>query len=132
MKTQVLRSSILALLIAVAGHAQSSQPLNTNIPFNFVVMGTTLPAGHYIVNQGSAGLITLQSQERKTGAFLSAPAMECTGSRTASSLIFHRYGNTYLLSEIWTGGNNCGRQAPVTILERELAAKHTAPDETIV
>src|ERR1700689_4586114 len=127
MKTHVLRTSILALLVAVAGHAQSSQLLNANIPFNFVVRGATLPAGHYTVNQGGAGLITLKSPERKASAFLSAPAMECTGNQATSRLVFHRYGKTYLLSEIWTDGSNCGRRAPVTTLERELAAKQKAP-----
>jgi len=35
MKTQVLRTSIMALLVAAAGYAQSSTPLRTDIPFSF-------------------------------------------------------------------------------------------------
>ncbi|HXR35825.1 MAG TPA: hypothetical protein VN754_07760 [Candidatus Binataceae bacterium] len=56
MKTQVLRTSILALLLAVAGHAQSSLPLHANIPFSFVAGSATLDAGPYTVDQGNAGL----------------------------------------------------------------------------
>ena len=132
MKTHVLRVSIVALLVAVAGHAQSSLPLHANIPFNFVAGSATLNAGLYTVDQGNAGLINMRTTDGETGTFLFAAAGECAGNQTASRLVFHRYGNTYLLSQIWTAGNNCGRQVPVTRRERELAARHRAPDETIV
>jgi hypothetical protein len=117
--------------MAAAGHAQSSQQLNADIPFNFVAGAATLPAGHYTVNQGSSGLITLNAQARKASAFLTANS-ECAGNQSTSRLIFHRYGATYLLFQIWTTGTDCGRQVPVTSRERELAARHRPPDETIV
>jgi hypothetical protein len=133
MKTHVLRTSILATMLAVAGYAQSTLPLRANIPFNFVAGSATLNAGPYIVDQGHSGLILMQSANGKASAYLFATAVQCTGGvQSASRLVFHRYGDTYLLSEIWTEGDNCGRQAPRTSRERELAAKHIAPDETIV
>jgi hypothetical protein len=132
MKTHVLRTSILALLLAVAGHAQSSLPLHANIPFNFVAGSATLNAGEYTVDQGHAGLINLKAADGKASTFLFAVTGECAGTQTASRLVFHRYGNTYLLSQIWTAGNNCDRQVPVTSRERELVARNTTPDETIV
>jgi hypothetical protein len=132
MKTHALRTSILALLMAAAGHAQSSLPLNADIPFNFVAGNATLPAGRYTVNQGRSGMIALNAQALKASAFLNANTVECAGNQTASRLVFHRYGTTYLLFQIWTAGNDCGRQAPVTNRERELAARHTPPDETII
>jgi hypothetical protein len=132
MKTHVLRTSIMALVLAVAGHAQSSQPLNANIPFDFVAGKATLPAGQYTVNQGGAGLIDIKLADGKAGTFLFTLTEQCGGIQTASRLVFHRYGNTYLLSQIWTAGNDCGREVPLTSRERELAARHTAPDETII
>src|SRR5579863_171459 len=132
MKTHVLRTSIMALLLAVAGHAQSSLPLRADIPFNFVAGSTTLNAGEYTVDQGNPGLINLKAADGKGGAFLLVVTGECAGNQTTSRLVFHRYGNTYLLSQIWTAGNTCNRQLPVTSRERELVAKNTTPDETIV
>jgi hypothetical protein len=132
MKTHTLRTSILALVLAVAGHAQSSLSLHANIPFNFIAGGTTLNAGGYTVDQGKAGLINMKTDGGKGSAFLFTTTVGCTANQTTSRLVFHRYGNTYLLSQIWTGGNECGRQVPVTSRERELAAGRVASDGTIV
>ena len=54
MKTQVLRTSIVALLVAVAGHAQSTLQLHANIPFSFVAGRATLNAGQG-ANNGEIG-----------------------------------------------------------------------------
>src|SRR5580658_9372036 len=132
MKTHVLRTSILALILATVGHAQSTLPLNANIPFKFVAGGAALPAGPYTVLQDISGLITFKSANGKANAFLHAAGVECAGNQAAARLVFNHYGNTYLLSQSWTRGSNCGRQAPVTRRERELAARQAAPDETIV
>jgi hypothetical protein len=131
MKTHTLRTSIMALVLAVAGHAQSSLPLNADVPFNFVAGNAALPAGQYTVNQG-AGLIDIKLADGKAGTFLFTVAEQQGRIQTASRLVFHRYGTTYLLWQIWTAGNDHGRQVPVSSRERELAAKHTAPDETVV
>jgi hypothetical protein len=131
MKTQVLRTSIVALLVAVAGHAQSTLQLHANIPFSFVAGRATLNAGQYTVDQGK-GLITVKSVNGKANAFLLTATEQCGAIQTASRLVFHRYGDTYLLSQIWTRGDTCGRLAPVTRRERELAARQKTPDEIII
>ena len=132
MKTHVLRTSIMAVLVAAAAHAQSSATLRFTIPFNFAAGSATLAAGRYEVSQSKPGLISLQSRDGKAGALILAPIVECAGVPTASKLVFHRHGNTYVLSQIWTEGNSCGRQAPVSPTERKLEARQKAPGETIV
>ena len=74
----------------------------------------------------------MKSDDGKAGAFLFAATTQSAGIQSGSRLVFHRYGTTYLLSQIWTEGNNLGRQVPVTSRERELEARQTVPDETIV
>jgi len=132
MKTHVLRTSIVALLAAVAAHAQSSLPLRANIPFNFVAGNVTFNAGHYTVFQEKAGLIAVRSADRKANAYLLTGAVQSAGVQRASRMVFHRYGSTYILAEIWTSGDNRGRLAVVTRRERELAAKNKTPDDNIV
>jgi hypothetical protein len=131
MKTHVLRTSIMALLLAAAGHAQSSLRLSANIPFNFVAGGANLNPGHYTVDQISSGLIAVKSATGKGSAFLYTATVQCGGAQSASRLVFHRYGNTWLLSQVWTRGDTCGREIPVTKRDRELAMRQRAPDETI-
>jgi hypothetical protein len=132
MKKRLLRTSMMALLVAVAGHAQSALTLRADVPFNFEAGGAALKAGTYTVNQGTRGVILVIPASGKPAALMLAGRPECAGDQSTSRLVFHRYGNTYLLSQIWTRGENCGRQLPVTRRELELAARQRAPDETII
>ena len=132
MKTHLLRTSIMAVLIAAAAHAQSPVPFRVDIPFNFAAGSATLAAGRYEISQSKPGLIALQSRDGKAGALMLAPIVECAGVQTASKLVFHRYGSDYVLSQIWTAKENCGRQGTVSSRERKLAAGQKAPDETVV
>jgi hypothetical protein len=132
MKTHVLRTSIVAMLLAVAGHAQSTLPLNATIPFNFVAGGTTLNAGKYRVEQDTSGVIQVKSVDGKGHTFLFTVTGRCAGNQEASRLVFNRYGDTYLLSQIWTRGSNCDRLVPPDARERELAAGRKAADDTII
>jgi len=74
----------------------------------------------------------MRSTDGKAGTFLYAATGQCGGVQSTSRLVFNRYGSTWLLSQIWTRGDNCGRRVQATRRDRELAARHKAPDETIV
>ena len=52
MKTNLLRTSIAAVLAATAVYAQGSHSLKANVPFDFVVGNHTLRAGYYTVESG--------------------------------------------------------------------------------
>ena len=41
-------------------------------------------------------------------------------SKTRARLIFHRYGQTYFLAEVWTGGDSTGRQLLKSKQERSM------------
>jgi hypothetical protein len=128
----VLRTSILALLAAAAGYAQSSTPLRADIPFSFLAGGATLAAGQYTVHQGPSRLISLKSADGKATAIVAAGTVVCAGVQTASKLVFHRYGNIYVLSQVWNEGESCGRQGTASPAERKLVARWKAPHETVL
>jgi hypothetical protein len=130
MKTQLLRTSLVAVLAAAIGYGQST-PLRADIPFTFVAGGATLPAGAYTVDTGTSGMIILKSAEQKTGAVLYTIPVQSIDIQSASKLIFHRYGSTYLLSQVWTQGDYNGREANVASSERELAKRYKTPDKTV-
>jgi hypothetical protein len=98
--------------------------MKVDIPFEFRVANTILPAGPYDVRvQLSSGLVSLQSSERKAAAAILTNAV---GGGWAipdkGTLVFHRYGNTYFLSKVWSRGYAIGRELPTSKAERELAA----------
>jgi hypothetical protein len=134
MKRQMVKGlTMLALLLtlalattAVTARGQSQHRVNANVPFDFVVGDKVLPAGDYVVSAIAADTLAIQGST--DGAIRLANP---TGRRTDKiALVFHRYGSTYFLSEIWEGRDNTSRQLLKSrqerVLERETAriARH--------
>lgn len=117
--TMLLAVVALTLVSAVATvNAQESRTQVANIPFEFTVGSTTLPAGDYNVTHLNSGeTIALRGAEsvvRLTSLITRAePAKQ-------SKLVFHRYGNQYFLSEVWTSGYTNGRKVVKSKAEEQL------------
>jgi hypothetical protein len=135
MKTNLLQISIAGVLAAAAAFAQSSITLNADVPFSFVAGGKVLPAGHYTVTQGLGPAVLIRSQQSRGGGKAAAFAMTTPvysrGTRHDARLVFHRYGSTCFLSEIWGSGSD-GKELPATTQERRLAAAAKSSSNTII
>ncbi|HEX4133971.1 MAG TPA: hypothetical protein VHY84_05045 [Bryobacteraceae bacterium] len=131
MKTNALRNTILALVLAAAADAQGPAPLHANVPFNFTVGKVTFVAGKYTVEQANPGVIDVRGANGKA-AFLFVGGGQCTRTQTPPRLVFHRYGDTYLLSQVWSWGDTCAREVPKGARERELEAAGKPPRDTII
>jgi hypothetical protein len=117
----MVAGAVMATMIAVS--AVSVRParaaaLECRIPFSFVVDAKTLRAGTYRVEVNAAqGL--LEVRDLSHGAFALGIALD--DPRTPETkLVFHRYGDQYVLREVWTGAG-LGRELPEPRLERALA-----------
>jgi hypothetical protein len=132
MKTNLLRLSIVAVLAAAAAFAQSST-LHANVPFDFIVGTQVLPAGQYTVDSGSLhSTVIIRSNDCMRAAMaVLGSGLRSTATSNRGKLVFHRYGDTYYLTEIWQPGNE-GHQLPETSRERELAAKLGAPPRATI
>src|SRR5215470_14775798 len=119
MKANLIRVSILALG-AVAAYAQNA--IKADIPFDFDVAGTVMPAGHYVVSTPSAWTIQL----RETGGSHRAALVMTNNISTLTAngsmqLVFRGHGDQYFLAKVWTGGRD-GREVPPSKQERALAS----------
>src|SRR6266487_1849608 len=126
--------SVLLILSAISVRAQSERTKVTNIPFSFIVGEKTLPAGEYTVepNRRDYGNIWLvQSRDGRTSALFITMSVQASETQEKTKLVFHKYGDQYFLSQIWTSGNNTGRERLMPRLERELA-KNAVARQTIV
>ena len=124
--------SVIALVTAV-GSAQGQSlayKLRANIPFDFVVGDKKLPAGEYSIGRARQdsddSILLISSADGRGNAIrLSIPV----GSRVLKNegtLVFHRYGDQYFLSQVWPVSASTGRELTRSLSERELAANSSA------
>ncbi|HVN04745.1 MAG TPA: hypothetical protein VMT86_10030 [Bryobacteraceae bacterium] len=127
LNTITLTAAALALLGGSGLYAQT-QAL-AQIPFEFSVQDTTMPAGKYIMSQVSASheLIEVRNVETGQAAMVLAPSglRKPEGSPDKDVVVFHRAGDRYFLAGVRTTWMQCG-VAP-SKLQRELESEYGGP-----
>jgi hypothetical protein len=92
-----------ALLTGTATAAKTSSAAKAYVPFEFVVSGKTMPAGHYIIsNPDSAGVLSVRAERGSTTALAVSTRVSSPISRPAPQLIFVRKGGKLHLSQVLT------------------------------
>jgi hypothetical protein len=128
MKLNVLATAAVfgSLLLPVA-HAQVIGTIQGNIPFNFSVGNRVLPAGNYTVSSLSTqGVLKLQNHDDSAIAIMLLSSPVQASSEQKTKLVFHRYGGTYFLSQVWRGYGNDGVQPQPSKAERATAERMAA------
>src|SRR6266566_4315139 len=61
-------------------------------------------------------------------------AASINAPQAKSKLVFHRYGNRYFLTQVWSAGSSLGRELPKSAKEKEqaLAAHNHASDQVTI
>lgn len=117
--------AILVLATAAPLFAQHPGPMKVNIPFSFVVENDRLPSGEYTVQPISNSRLLIRSVDAKAVTSVLAFPKQSKEIARDAQVVFHRYGSEYFLSEIWTPGENVGREVLRGKLEAEVAKKGT-------
>ena len=92
-----------ALLAAMSLAIGQTKPgdLVADVPFAFVAGRQTLSAGHSMVAAMDDTVRILKAQN--TGLYVTTPGAS-GATNDGSKLVFHRQGDTYLLSGVWVTG----------------------------
>ncbi len=107
-----------AFACAAGLHAEEFN-MRGNIPFEFQASGKTHAAGTYLIGQTmSSPAITLRNAYSTKSENLGL-AQGTERGKGASKLIFHAYGSTYFLAEVWTP-EQMGTKLPVSAQEKQL------------
>jgi ribosomal protein L33 len=121
----------LALLAAASAFGQ--QRIRVDIPFEFHLAGTVLPAGQYEVNVGAhnmQSLVSLDCSECRASAYATTFGIGGgADALTQGRLVFNKYGETYFLSQVWSPGYSQGRALNKSKTEDEIA-RVTMPTQT--
>jgi hypothetical protein len=129
----VMATCCLLTLVAATAHAQlPGTALRASIPFDFSVKGKILPAGDYEIRRISDepdGLVISSLSDKH--ALFETNTVDAPRTARRSEVVFHRYGDSYFLSEVFAGGGETGRELPVSrqerTLRREMASNKTEP-----
>jgi hypothetical protein len=124
MKSRLARMALLALGVAAFGYAQI---LVAEIPFNFQIGEQIYTAGRYQLSPNvlrgdpSAVWVIRSDETRTTAVFQTHFGAQKFEPPRVGRLVFHRYGRTSFLFEVWIGGRNTSSQLPLSRCERDLA-----------
>ena len=126
--------SLLLTISAASVHGQSNRS-TINIPFSFTVGHKTLPAGEYSVEPGrsdSNSSWLIQSVQGNGSVLFSTSSIWTIETQKTSRLVFNNYDGQYFLSQIWSVGDNSGRELYRPRLERQLAKSRILVEKVIV
>ena len=112
-----LAVSFVAVFAALSVPVEAAE-VACKIPFTFTVNGKTLPEGSYNVSTTGG---TLFIRGFRSGAFALTNGVEAS-TPSSAKLVFHKYGQQYVLRQVWMGGNT-GRELPQPRLDRSLAKR---------
>ena len=128
MKRQVFLILASLSLVAMSAFAQSGGTvIVANIPFDFIVSDKTLPAGEYTLTRAAQGLTVIRSRDCSAAMVFHTNSVE--SYKTKDELVFHRRGDKYFLSQVWTEGNNIGSELRKCRTEQNLQMERIAKAE---
>lgn len=121
----MLLSAIVLLASAAPTQAQSlGIRLKANIPFDFNISDTKLPAGEYTVgraiHRSDDMVVSVNDLEGNSKAIRLSNAVVKVNPSKKSLLVFHRYADQYFLFQVWQAGATVGREFPKSKREREV------------
>ena len=113
---------LAALLATSTALGQSNQgDTIANIPFAFTVANLTLPAGHYTVTRLGETAFRISGSHNQ-GTVVLTHAVEGKAPESKGKMVFHRYGESYFLSEVWVAAGP-GRKVFPSRAEEALDVK---------
>jgi hypothetical protein len=124
MKRRVLAATVALAVSIVAAGVCFAHPrvLEVNVPFAFEVGNKMLPAGQYQLESVPTGDGTLYRIRRMDGdaqSLVSSIAVTTGDRQNLPRLVFHKYGTSYFLAQIWNGDDR-GRQLSESKQEKEV------------
>jgi hypothetical protein len=119
-----LTALVLALVVNVA-FAQSNSKTKANVPFAFSIEQNAMQAGQYSITVSDHVMKIRNEATNKTVALLAQT--EETAKPQSSRLVFHKYGDSYFLAEVWTATGQAGAsgiELPASRAEQETRAAY--------
>jgi hypothetical protein len=122
---------MLCLLVVGGGVVANAQiegqtRIVSDVPFDFVVGKTTLPAGKYEIRRfgdSTPNVLEIQSANGGTAVVFITEDAQTRDNQAASQtdLVFDNVGDQYFLSQVWEAGSAYGSELAKPRMEKRLA-----------
>lgn len=114
----------LALATAAVANGQANNRVIANVPFDFIAGNKDCRSGKYdvqVINRGQDVLsIRTADGDARVLSLTHESGAAKNGQALNAKLVFHRYGSTYFLSQVWMAGERTGRELAKTRQERAI------------
>jgi hypothetical protein len=98
---RILAIASLAIATLAPSAGAFAQELKANIPFDFTVGNTTMPAGEYMISSSNRDVVELRSANRtSTVTVTGSESFIEQKSNSGGELIFAKYGDQYFLDSV--------------------------------
>ena len=134
MKKQMFALLGLSLMLATVSAYGQTVRVKANIPFNFTVTGATHPAGAYTIESltSDGKALSIRDSDMKARGMVLAIECESRNDAKQTKLVFHHYGDTYFLTQVWVAGRKLGHRIPKSPRETEVAKDYTMKEVVLV
>jgi hypothetical protein len=123
-QTRLLVSLALSVGLAVVPACGQVWGVKVKVPFKFVVADKTLPEGEYVLSAVREELF-VQDSEGKRVAMVSTNAVSGRSAGSTGKVVFQCYTDRCFLSQVWTPGQEFGRELLKSRVETEVAKRET-------
>ena len=123
-KSTLFASFGLLVGLAVAPAYSQVWGVKVKVPFKFVFTDKTLPEGEYLLSS-SRDEVFLQDSEGKRLAMVLTNAVTGRKVGKTGQVVFECYTDLCFLSQVWTPGQDTGRELLRSRLETEIAKRET-------
>jgi hypothetical protein len=114
---------LLFTAVTLFAQTENHRLMTVKIPFSFSVQDHSLPSGEYnIFTVVPERAIRITSTDRRYSAIVNTLPNYTSLPAENSRLIFHRYGDEYFLTQVWTMGQTVGRNPMLSKRAMDLAS----------
>lgn len=132
MTTFVRSIALTGAILALGGiHNASAQIPNLvefTTSFPFTVGSATIPAGTYTIRPDDDSPTILELSGGRVNVFFETNNASASDNAPKTEVVFKRYGNTYILKDIWVKGSPSGAESVTA--EGERHAKKSQKTES--
>jgi hypothetical protein len=120
---------ILVLAGGQNASAQIAYPVEFTTSFAFTVGNSNMPAGSYTITPDDDNPAILELTGAHASVLFPTENLQARETPSKTEVVFKRYGDGYVLKDIWIGGSNSGAETVAVEGERHAAKQHGSEGE---